>query len=56
MAIELMGVDLFHTGNELVKSTPLKQVVHRSIGTQTETDESPKHSITQKFPPERATG
>ena len=40
LIIELMGVDLFPTCNQEVKSTLLKQVAHRTTGTQTETDES----------------
>ena len=52
---KLMGVDLFHTGNQVVKPTPLRQVVHRSIGTQTGTDESVEpvinHSPMQTIPP-----
>ena len=37
---KLMGEDLFSTGSQVVKPTPLKQVVHRTIGTQTGTYES----------------
>ena len=31
LIIELMGVDLFQTYNQEVKSTPLKQVAHRIL-------------------------
>ena len=52
---KLMGVDLFPTGNQVVKPTPLRQVVHRTIGTQTGTDDSLElvinHSTMQTIPP-----
>ena len=52
---KLMGVDLFPTGNQVVKPTPLGQVVHRTVGTQTGTDESLEpvnnHSTMQTIPP-----
>ena len=32
---KLMGVDMFPTGNQVVKPTPRRQVVNRTIGTQT---------------------
>ena len=54
LIIELMGVDLFPTCNQEVKSTPLKQVAHRKTGTQTEADESTdpgnKHATTSIVP------
>ena len=37
-----MGADLFPTCNQKVKAALLKQVVHRTTGTQTEADESTK--------------
>ena len=52
---KLMGEDLFPTGNQMVKPTPLRQVVHRTIGTQTGTDESLEpvnnQSAMQTIPP-----
>ena len=52
---KLMGVDLSPTGNQVVKSTPLRQVVHRTVGTQTGTDDSLEpvnnHSTMQTIPP-----
>ena len=52
---KLMGLDLFPTGNQVVKPTPLRHVVHRTIGTQTGTDESLEplnnHSTMQTIPP-----
>ena len=50
-----MGVDLFPTGNQVVKPTTLRQGVHRTIGTPTGTDESLEpvnnHSTMQTNPP-----
>ena len=40
LIIELLGLDLYPTCNQEVKSTPLKDVVHRTVGTQTRADES----------------
>ena len=52
---KLMSEDLFPTGNQVVKPTPLRQVVHRTIGTQTGTDESLEpvnnQSTMQTIPP-----
>ena len=52
---KLMGVDLFPTGNQVVKPTPLRQVVHRTVGIQIGTDESLEpannHSTMQTIPP-----
>ena len=52
---KLMGEDLFPTRNQVVKPTPLRQVVHRTIGTQNETDESLEpvnnQSTMQTIPP-----
>ena len=42
---KLMGVDMFPTGNQVVKPTPRRQVVNRTIGTQTGTDESLDESL-----------
>ena len=48
----LMGEDLFPTGNQVVKPTPLRQVVNRTIGTQTGTDEPVNNHFTmQTIPP-----
>ena len=38
LIIELMDEDLSPTCNQEVKSTALKEVVHRTIGTQTQAD------------------
>ena len=52
---KLMSVDLFPTGNQVVKPTPLRQVVHKTKCTQTGTDESLEpvnnHSTLQTIPP-----
>ena len=52
---KFMGVDLFPTGNQVDNPTPLRQVVYRTIGTQTETDESLEpvnnHFTVQTIPP-----
>ena len=52
---KLKGEDMFPTGNQVVKPIPLRQVVHRKIGTQTGTDESlgpvNNQSTKQTIPP-----
>ena len=40
LIIDLLGVDMFPTCSQEVISTPLKQVAHRTTGTQTEADQS----------------